>query len=330
MTKKENWLRLLKNDNPGWISEPWEAFKGDTFHNKFIQDPITVTSKGNRRVGEYLDQFGVTWKMAEGHLGGTPIVNSENKAIKDLKRWKEDLLLPPLSGHDWSTAIESSGKIDRSEYLVCSMISSGLFERTHYLMGFEDALVNYMLEQEHMFDLIGEIKKWKIEHLKQVIDNIKPDVILYHDDWGSKDNLFLPPEVWRSLIKPHHQEIVSYVKSRGVIFLHHSDSICEPIVEDMVEMGIDGWQGIIPQNNILEIQNIINGRMALIGGIDAPVIDRPDFDELVIRDEVRRCIDLYVPQGNFIPCIPNIVPIFPDVKKIYEDELQLYGKHFLS
>ncbi len=330
MTKKENWLRLLKNDNPGWISEPWEAFKGNFFGNKFVLDPIQAESKGKQVPGEFVDQWNVTWKLVEGHKVATPYITEENKAIKDIEKWKEQLILPPLEGHDWTEAIAAAGSVDRNEYLVGCMIVSGLFERTHYLMGFQDALVNYMIEPELMSELIGAIADWKLEHLRQVVDKIKPDVILFHDDWGNKVNLFMQPEVWRQLIKPHQKKIVDFVKSNDIIYLHHSDSIGEPIVDDMLELGMDGWQGIIPQDNIPAIQDKINGRMALIGGIDAPIIDTPVADEDVIRAEVRRCIDEYCPKGNFIPCIPNVFPMYSDVNEIYQDELKKYGAEFFK
>ncbi len=330
MTKKENWLRLLRNENPEWISEPWEAFDGNFMGNKFILDPIMADSKGKQAVGEFIDQWGAAWRLLEGEKFANPSINDENKAIKDIKTWKEQIIFPPLNGHDWSAALSYAGKVDRIEYLVGCMIVSGLFERTHTLMGFQDALINYMIEPENMFELIGAITEWKIEHLRQVIEKIKPDVILFHDDWGNKTNLFLPPDVWRQTIRPHHKKIVDFVKSRNVIFIHHSDTICEPIVEDMADMGIDGWQGVIPQNNIPVIQETLQGRMALIGGIDAQIIDLPVADEEVIRAEVRRCIDEYCPQGYFIPCIPNIIPIHPDVNAIYEDELKSYGKEFIG
>jgi hypothetical protein len=36
----------------------------------------------------------------------------------------------------------------------------------------------------------------------------------------------------------------------------------------MAEIGIDVWQGIIPQNNIREVQKRLDGKMALQGGLE--------------------------------------------------------------
>ncbi len=330
MNKRENWYRLLTNDNPGWISTPWEAFDGNYFGNAFILEPISTAVKGDQKPGTFLDQWGVTWMLPEDHKFPNPYVTAENKAIKNIKNWENELILPPLGGHDWTSAKQKADSVNREDSIACCMVVGGLFERTHYLMGFEDALINYMLEPEAMSALIGAITDWKIEHLRQIIENLNPDVILFHDDWGNKDNLFMQPDVWRSVIKPHQQKIVDFVKSKKVTYLHHSDSICEPIVEDMADMGIEGWQGVIPQNDILSIQQKLNGRMALIGGIDAQVIDMPEADEALIRQEVRNCIDTYCPAGSFIPCIPNIQPMHADVAEIYNDELETYGRSFME
>ena len=77
----------------------------------------------------------------------------------------------------------------------------------------------------------------------------------------------------------------------GIMFIHHADCICQPLVEDMIEIGIDIWQGTIPQNNIVEIQRVTKGKLPMIGGIDGPKIDIEHITEEEIRAEVRRAFD---------------------------------------
>ena len=87
--------------------------------------------------------------------------------------------------------------------------------------------------------MLRAIADYKIAVLREAARQFQPDVVFFQDDWGSKQNLFLPPTVWRELIKPLHAEIVAAAHECGMLFVHHADCICEPIVEDMVEMGID-------------------------------------------------------------------------------------------
>lgn len=65
----------------------------------------------------------------------------------------------------------------------------------------------------------------------------------------------------------------------------------------MVDLGIDIWQGALPENDIPKLQKQLNGRMTLMGGIDAAIVDRADSTEEEIRKEVRRACQSYGPGG---------------------------------
>ena len=131
-------------------------------------------------------------------------------------------------------------------------------------MGFEDMLVNFLLEPEDMMDLCNAIGEYRFQLTKLIVDNLHPDIILSHDDWGSKQSLFISPDTWREFIKPQYERSYKYMKDHGVIIMHHADSFMEPIIEDMVDLGIDIWQGTLPQNDIPKLQKQLNGRMTLM------------------------------------------------------------------
>lgn len=203
----------------------------------------------------------------------------------------------------------------------------GIFERLHFLMGFEDTLVNLMTEPEAMQELCTAIGEHRFEHYKLVVEYAKPDIFLIHDDWGSKTNMFMHPDVWREIIKPHYVKAYKYLHDNGVIIMHHADCYMEQLVEDMVDLHIDIWQGIIPQNDIAAIQKKLNGRMTLMGGLDAAIVDRPDSAEEEIREETRRTLEAYCPGGHFIPCITYGGPgtIYPLGDQIINDEIDRYN-----
>jgi hypothetical protein len=132
------------------------------------------------------------------------------------------------------------------------------------------------------------------------------------------------------MIKPHFARFYGYIKSRGVLVQHHADCVCHEIVEDMVDLGIDMWQGVIPQNDIKGIIERTDGKLCLLGGIDMAAIDFPEPDEDAVRAEVRRAIDTYMPLGSFIPCVANIIPLYPKVEAILNDELNKYGAEYAA
>jgi uroporphyrinogen-III decarboxylase len=118
------------------------------------------------------------------------------------------------------------------------------------------------------------------------------------------------------------------MNEKGVIIMHHADSFCEPIIEDMVDLGIDIWQGALPQNDIVKLQKQLDGRMVLMGGIDAAIVDRANSTEEEIRAEVKRACETYGPGGHYIPCITYGGPgcLFPHVDPIIDDEIDKYNK----
>ena len=164
--------------------------------------------------------------------------------------------------------------------------------------------------------------------MKLAAKYLKPDIVFFHDDWGSKQNVFLPPRIWRELIKPLHTEIIKTAHDCGIIFMHHADCICQPLVLDMVEMGVDIWQGAIPQNDIVEIQRITEGKLPMVGGVDGPKIDIENITEEEIRAEVRRAFDTYCPGGPFFPSIANGCCFRKWNNDIYLDELASYGRRY--
>ena len=158
-------------------------------------------------------------------------------------------------------------------------------------------------------------------------EQLQPDAILSHDDWGAKESLFMNPDMWREFFKEPYRKIYQYIRSRDVIAIHHADSYLAPIVEDMAEIGIQVWQGVLPENNIPELQKRLNGSMVLMGGIGA-AIDRPDSTDEEIRAYVRNALETYCPGGHFIPSITYGGPgtVFPHVDPIINEEIEAYNK----
>ncbi len=80
------------------------------------------------------------------------------------------------------------------------------------------------------------------------------DMIWYGDDWGTQSDLFLPPNVWRRIVKPHTQRIYACTKERGILINQHSCGRIESIFGDVVEMGADVWNPCQPCNDLAALK----------------------------------------------------------------------------
>jgi hypothetical protein len=317
---------MLRGEGSRKLLNEWEPFI-------FIaNDPVNQYLRENRVEGKMtIDRFGVTFAWPKGQISGMSYVTDENKVIKDITHWRDQLKIPDLRANctDWSECLKEKENADREKKMTMCYMANGIFEQLHDLMGFEDTLLNMILEPEAMKDLCEAIGDYRLTFAKLLVENFKPDIILSHDDWGSKTNLFMSPEAFRDIIKPQYEKLYRYLRQEGILIMHHADSYCEPIVDDMVELGIDIWQGVLPQNNIPEIQKKLNGKMLLMGGIDASIVDRENSTEEEIRKEVRRACEEYGPAGGFIPSMTYGGPdccLYPHVEQYVTDEIEKYNQ----
>ncbi|NTW70919.1 MAG: methyltransferase [Eubacteriaceae bacterium] len=322
MNLRENVMAIYNGEQPEYYGDLMAAVE-------FVLDPVFVRDAFIPQDGEeHKDSWGTVKVFLPSAPGPHPHLTEENIVIKDIEKWEEQLVVPSIKDLDWSEVKLQAASINRDEKLVCAFSPGGLFERSHFLMGVEYALINYLEYPDEMKALLRKIADYKIEYIQKVAEECQPDIIFYHDDWGTKQNTFLPPRVWRDIIKPLQKEISDTIHACGMIYMHHADCICQPIVEDMVEIGVDIWQGVIPQNDIVEIQRITKGKLAMIGGIDGPKIDIENITEEAIRAEVRRAVDTYCPGGRFFPSIPNGICFREWNNSIVVDELASYGRKF--
>jgi hypothetical protein len=276
------------------------------------------------------DNWGGVIRFLPGDPGWIPIVTDENKVIKDITKWRDYVKFPEIPALDWSDAKKTIEGIDRETTLVMVPTFRGCFERAHCLMPFEEVLVALYEEPDSMNEFFEAYTDWKLKVIEQLIDILHPDILHTHDDWGSRTALFFSPAKFRELLKPHYARMYGYVKKRGVLIQHHSDSVCMGIENDMVDLGIDMWQGVLPTNDIVQLQKNTKGKLLLMGGLEQTLIDRADATEAEIRGEVRRAIDTYAPGGAYLPCISSLECINEFVTPIVIDECNRYGAEWLK
>ena len=324
-TPKEIFLELLRPDGrPERQLVQYEALQ------MMLPDPVNKFLRGNRVRGTVSkDRWGTTISFPENAPGPMPVTEGELKVCPDVTRWREYVHAPDLAANcteGWEECVQAARDAAKGEKLLTAFMGTGIFEQCHFLMGFEDTLTNLYEHPQEMHELIEYITEYRLSYVKLLIDNLHPEAIFSHDDWGTKEALFMKPEMWREFFKEPYRRFYGYIRSRGVIAIHHADSYLVPIVEDMAEIGIQVWQGVLPENNIPALQEQLNGRLVLMGGIGA-AIDRPDAKEDEIRAYVRSALDTYCPGGHFIPCITYGIAgtVYPHVDPVIDSEITAYN-----
>lgn len=278
LTIKQNFLETINHGKP-------DRFVNQFEYLEYILDPIMEGCGGFCDPGgSKVNDWGVTVFWPLGEPGPFPKCDPEHVVLPDVTKWKEKLVGKVPDPHSypedkWAATMEQIKQIDRNEKLVSPWFVTGVFERLHYLMGVEDACVNFYEEPEAMHDLIDFIVDWQIECAKEMYKRYQPDCLFQHDDWGSQTRLMMSPDIFREFIKPAYMKIYGFWKKElGVkAIVHHSDSYAADLVPDMIDMGIDVFQGAVLENDIPALVEKYGDQITIQGGLDNGKFDKPDW-----------------------------------------------------
>ena len=324
-TAKEIFLEMLKPD-----AQPERQLKQYEALHMCLYDPINVYLRGNRKRGSVsVDRWGTTISFPENAPGAMPLNHGDLAVCRDITRWRETVHAPDLEhncAEGWEECRKKARETAEDKQLVAGFMGTGIFEQCHFLMGFEPTLTALYEHPDEMHELIEYITEYRLRYVKMLIDNLQPDVIFSHDDWGTRDALFMKPDMWREFFKEPYRRFYGYIRSRGCIALHHADSYLVPIIDDMIELGIQVWQGTLPENDIPALQRRVKGRLVFMGGMGA-AIDREDSKPEDILAYARKTLKDCCPGGHFIPSITYGVPgaVFPHVDKYINQAIDEYN-----
>lgn len=297
MTPKENYLNCLNHKPYEWA--PVDIV--DTALVGFAAGPGPWIEKGP--IGGGVDGFGVRW-ISPSSGGGAPIP-APNEFLLDLDNitdWKNIIKFPDLEAFEWEieAAKELEG-IDRNMKAVVFGCGNGVFERLAAFMGFEECLMALLEEPEACNELMEALTDYKIEFAKKVAKYYKADAFINFEDVATERGLFMSPETYRKLIKPHHKRLYDAVKELGMIPLQHTCGNAQMLIEDFIEIGVAGWTSLQPTNDIVQMQKNYGDKIVFIGGFDSNgKVAAPDTPIEDVLAEVHRVFDTYAVGGSFV------------------------------
>jgi hypothetical protein len=331
LTRRQNLLETIRGGKPDRFVKQYEALHLLMGPNYSPGNPISAGNPGPAPGTEAVNGWGVTisWKNA-ALPGPFPVHDDAHKVLKDITRWKDVVKMPRTDypPEDWEPYIKIAEAVDKNEYFSTATFFTGVFEQCHYLMGIDDCLAAFYEEPEAMHELIDYITEYELKYAEGVTKYLKPDALFHHDDWGMQNSTFMSPEMFDEFYLPAYKKIYAYYKSHGVeLIVHHSDSYAATLVPQMIEMGVDIYQGCMTSNNVPELVKKYGGKISFMGDLNNGVLDKPDWTKELVRSEVERACrnngKLY-----YIPCLVMGGPgsTFPGVYEAVDEEIDRMSK----
>lgn len=267
------------------------------------------------------DWFGQSWTWEAGV--GAPNPTPGKRLVKDITKWRECLKFPDLSKLDWEGySARHTANWDRDKKLSRVILGYGPWERLFTVMDFSECLMALVEEPEACYEFFSAVADHKIRLHEYVIKYYKPDILCMHDDYGHGRGMFMSPDTWRELLKPHLKRIIEAVTETGTMYEHHSCGYFAPIAGEIADLGATATNGMQVCNNPKELKKEIGHKMCFVGGFDTTMMDLPNTTEEEIRASCRQTIDDLAPGGSWIA---NCGLRIPERNRIVVDEIIRYG-----
>ena len=322
MTHRENMERIFRHEQPEWIPHLGSETYG--IRDYIVERPIMTTG---------YDAWGCYWISCPNSLNITH-PDTSTVILEDVEDWREKVIFPDMDAIDFSSMVEEAKAFtDRESKMLQYVSLNGIFERSHCLMGFENALCQALMEPEEYGALLEAIADHKIRLYKKVYEICQPDILVYHDDLAMQIGPFFPQDFYDTYIFPQLKRIVDAAREIGYKYVvHHCCGKIEPLISSWLECGFDGWDSVMPCNDLPAIKAQYGDRMVFMPGLDTQKVlgprtsTRSDIEKMVVR-----WMEMLAGDGKGLIIDSTLAySLNPFNEKICLEFIQKHGKAFMD
>ena len=290
-TPRENILRALRRQDPLWV--PWGLelcdFLLDVLSRRtagrspweFFQLPYRYVGLNPTRLyGQYDDYYrdarlkpGTAideWGVAHEPVGLQHFTHMQHP-MREFTSVEQvwDFPLPDLlADYRWEGVKRRVQKIQQEGYLAV-YTAVQVFEPAWYLRGME-ALLMDLYDGSAMAEACLERICAVQEGVSARLGECGFDLIVFGDDVGTQQSLMISEELWREKLRPTMERCIRAAKQKNpqVLAYYHSDGYILPIIEDLIEIGVDVLNPVQPEcMDPVEIQRRYGDRLSFWGTI---------------------------------------------------------------
>ena len=137
------------------------------------------------------------------------------------------------------------------------------------LMGFENLMAAFGEEPELVRGLVEISVKTNLELAKEAARR-GADFVFTGDDYASTQGPFMSPRMFREMLAPQLKRVMTGFKELGLMVIKHTDGNILPILDMIVDSGIDALDPIDPISglDIGDMKRRLGHKLALKGNVD--------------------------------------------------------------
>ena len=238
----------------------------------------------------YRDDWGVIWRRDVGDDIGV-VVDPPLKEAQ-LKGFSAP---EPASRARY---LEAFSRQSTERFRLVSL-TSPIFQRAWFLRGFQDFLIDLVINERFVRELIGMIMGYTTKVMEEAL-SYDIDGFFLMDDWGQQEGLLMSPEMWRTYFKPGMERLFRMVKDRGILLFFHSCGDIRALIPELIEMGVDVLNPFQPEvMDVYAIKREYGERLSFYGGIGTQEL-LPRGTPEDVKADVRKKIRLLGKGGGYM------------------------------
>lgn len=206
---------------------------------------------------------------------------------------------------DWARHLH-----ENTDYAVVGMVGGpwGAFEIVeHYMRGFDKFLIDLVQNPQLAEAMLDKCTQYALDMNRVLLDEVGEylDLVQVGDDLGHQQGLIMSPRMYRGFVKPRHEKIYGEIHRRAphVKVLYHSCGAIEPLIGDLIDVGVDILNPIQPLAKGMDSASLkekYGDKLTFHGGIDLQraMSERGTLDD--IRNEVDTRLEALARGGGYI------------------------------
>ncbi len=247
------------------------------------------------------DEWGIVWRTDPAT--GIPYrIDGPIHSPADLDRYSPP---DPDADHRLEALEAAVARVGGERCIV--FLSHEAFEFSHYLYGMDKLLMAYAMEPEVAHRLARIVTDYKRRVCERAAA-LGADALLTGDDYANRKAPIMSPAHFRAFCLPYLREIVEVAHACGKPFIKHTDGHIWPLLDDLVDAGIDAIDPLEPMAgmDIGEAKTRYGDRIALCGNVDCGELLSRGRPEQVV-EAVKETLAKASPGGGHILASSNSI-----------------------
>lgn len=297
---KETWEKLKKHFGTDNEEDILQALHIDIrqFQPEYIGEPIVKLEDQT-----YFDDMGVHRRLVKNEFSEyEEYASSPLGYVKSVRDFESYDKWPNVNNYDFSGYSEKIGSAHKTYYI--KMETGGIFELAWALRGYEQFMMDLILNPEIAWYILDKITNFWCEFVKRAMENTgdKIDMVYTYDDIGSQNSLLMSKDMWKRFIRPCHERLNKVIHKYGKTVMYHSCGAIYEMIDEFAKLPIEVLNPLQPRARGMDFKKIKDNygkTLCFHGGIDIQNT-LPYGSEKDVREEVRHAINILAKDGGFI------------------------------